>query len=52
MELRLFLARTVQRYDVEFAPGFNPDSFEPTIKDFFTMQKGELDFVLKLRGKN
>jgi hypothetical protein len=49
MELRLFIARTIQRYDFEFAPGYDPDSFEPTIKDFFTMQKGALDFVVKMR---
>jgi hypothetical protein len=49
MELRLFLARTVHRYDLEFAPGYDPDSFEPSIKDFFTMQKGPIDVIIKLR---
>jgi hypothetical protein len=49
MELRLFLARTVQRYDIKFAPGYDPDSFEPTIKDFFTMQKGLLQVIIERR---
>jgi hypothetical protein len=49
MELRLFLARMVQRYDAEFAPGYDPDSFEPSVKDFFGMQKGPIDVILKLR---
>jgi cytochrome P450 len=49
MEIRLFLARTVQRYDFEFAPGYGPNSFEPSIKYFFSMQKGPVDLVVQLR---
>jgi hypothetical protein len=48
MEIRLFLARTAQRYDVDFAHGHDPDSFEPSIMDLFSMQKGPLDVVVKL----
>jgi hypothetical protein len=49
MELRLFLARTVQRYHIEFARDYDVDSFEASIKDFFTMQMGPLEVVIKMR---
>jgi hypothetical protein len=49
MELRRFLARTAQRYDIEFAPGSDIDSVEAEIKDFVTIQMGPLDVVIKAR---
>jgi hypothetical protein len=48
MEIRLFLARTVQRYDVAFAAGYDSDSFELSVKDFSTMQKGPIDIIMTL----
>jgi hypothetical protein len=49
MELRLFLARILQRYDMEFAPDYDVDSFEASIKDFITMQMDPIEVVIKMR---
>jgi hypothetical protein len=49
MELRLFLARTVQRYDIEFATGYDVESFDASIKDFVTIQMVPINVILRMR---
>ena len=37
--MRAIVARFVQTFDAEFAPGFNVDAFKASIKDCFVMVK-------------
>ena len=47
--MRVMIARTVQKFDMEFAKGYSPDTWYDELKDQTTMEKGKLPVVLTLR---
>ncbi|PWN45019.1 cytochrome P450 [Ceraceosorus guamensis] len=50
MEMRLFLARFVQNFDVNLAPHIDPDTFRNNIKDRFVIFKDPLQLILSKRN--
>ncbi|PYH90165.1 cytochrome P450 [Aspergillus ellipticus CBS 707.79] len=50
LNLRTTVARLVMSFDVEFAPGFEVESFGQQSKDMFTMHLGALDVIFRPRG--
>ncbi|KZV90686.1 cytochrome P450 [Exidia glandulosa HHB12029] len=48
-EARAVLAMLVQRYDVEFAPGYDPKQWLADLKDHFIIETGTLPVVMKRR---
>ena len=50
MEMRMVVAAIVQRFDIEFAEGYDPARWEEDLQDFLAMRVGELPVVLHARG--
>ena len=48
-EMRLLLCHLIQRLDLAFAPGTDPDAYERAAKDNFVFVVGELPVVVKRR---
>jgi hypothetical protein len=39
----------IQKFEFEFAPGFQPDEWENNLKDAFILVKGELPVQMRVR---
>ena len=50
LEMRLAVAAIVQRFDVKFAPGYDPTKWEEDLQDFFIYKIGKLPVVLYARN--
>ncbi|KAL5514477.1 hypothetical protein ACEPAG_2565 [Sanghuangporus baumii] len=48
-EMRIIVALVMQRFEVRFAPGFDPKEWEERLKDFFVMSNGPLPVTLTSR---
>jgi hypothetical protein len=48
--MRTILAALVRRFDVRFAPGFEPADWERQLKDAYILVRGELKVVLTKRA--
>jgi cytochrome P450 len=48
-EMRTVLATLVQRFDVQFAPGFQPEDWTSQLKDQYILLHGHLPVVLNRR---
>ncbi|OCB86788.1 cytochrome P450 [Sanghuangporus baumii] len=49
MEIRMVVATIVQRFDMEFAEGYDPHKWEEDLQEFFVMKVGKLPVVLRAR---
>ena len=48
-EMRTVVAVIVQRFDIEFAQGYDPRTYETKLEDKFIVQVGELRVSLRTR---
>ncbi|KAG1781607.1 cytochrome P450 [Suillus placidus] len=49
-ELRMVVCATMHRLNFSFAPGYDPESWERDLKDYFVATKGNLQVVLSPRN--
>lgn len=49
-ELRMAVCAMMHRLNFSFAPGYNPESWEDDLKDYFVAMKGSLQVVLSPRN--
>ena len=49
-EMRLVIALLMQKFDLNFAKGYDPRRWEAEMVDLFVMKPSELPVALKLRG--
>lgn len=49
VEMRMVVALLIQRFDMTFAAGYNPGSWNKAIKDWFVVKVGELPVTLTPR---
>ena len=48
--MRLVIALLMQKFDLNFAKGYDPRRWEAEMVDLFVMKPSELPVALKLRG--
>lgn len=49
LELRYMITTLVRKFEMEFAPGYDPEQWDRDLKDRFNMVKGALPVQLSLR---
>ena len=49
VEMRMVVATLVQRFEMEFAEGYDPSKWEEDLKEFFLVKVGSLPVVLRAR---
>lgn len=49
VELRMVVAAVVRKFNIAFAPGWNPENWEENIKDHFLLVTGPLPVVMTRR---
>jgi cytochrome P450 len=49
-ELRMVVCAMINRLNFSFAPGYDPESWERDLKDYFVAMKGRLEVVLSPRN--
>ena len=49
VEMRMVVALLMQRFEMRFAPGYDPKRWEEEIEDFFVVKNGKLPVVLTPR---
>ncbi len=50
IEMRMVIALLMQRYDMRFAEGFDPQTWEYTLEDWLVMKRGKLPVMITLRA--
>lgn len=51
MEMRYTLAFLIRNFTMEFTPNYNPAHWLEGLRDQYTLQKGDLNIRMTLRGK-
>ncbi len=49
-EMRTVICQMVQKVNMRFAPGWNPQDWERDMEDRFTVKKGPLPVIVEKRG--
>ena len=49
VEMRVITALLMQRFEIQFAPGYNPTDWEDQLEDFFAVCNGPLPVTLTPR---
>lgn len=52
MQMRMLICMVIQRFDMKFEDGFQPDKWEEELLDYNVMAKGRLPVVLTPRDRN
>ena len=47
--MRMAVAAIVQKFDMDFAEGYDPRKWEEDLQDFFSVKVGQLPVVLRAR---
>ena len=50
MEMRMVVAALVQKFEMEFAEGYDPSSWEEDLEEFFVVKVGKLPVALRARS--
>lgn len=51
-EMRMTVCLLMQRLEMRFAPGFDPESYEQGLRDYFVVKKPELRVDVSLRDQS
>ncbi|THH32413.1 hypothetical protein EUX98_g1775 [Antrodiella citrinella] len=49
-EMKMVLCHLLQQVNIRFAEGYNPDTWDDHIKDYFTLEVGQLPVIVTPRG--
>ena len=50
-EMRMVICHALQRLEFRFAPGYDVDSYEANLKDFFVIKRAVLDVEISHRSR-